>query len=160
MACTQAPPWNYLACGLLVSENKGFIRSVIMPTTVDRLFGIHAEALQLRARRGEVLGSNLANADTPGYKARDLDFKAALGDAARQQATHMATTRQGHLQPQGRAGGVHELYRTPNAPSLDGNTVDTQVEQNKFAENAVRYRTSLRFMSGRIQSLMTAIKGE
>lgn len=131
-----------------------------MPYTVDRLFGIHAEALQLRARRGEVLGSNLANADTPGYKARDLDFKSALGDATLQETTRMAITRNGHLQPQGRAGGVHELYRTPNQSSLDGNTVDTQVEQNKFAENAVRYRTSLRFLSGRIQGLMTAIRGE
>ena len=131
-----------------------------MPYTVDRLFGIHAEALQLRARRGEVLGSNLANADTPGYKARDLDFKSALGDAARQEATRMAATQNGHIQSQARAGGVYELYRTPNAPSLDGNTVDTQVEQNRFAENAVRYRTSLRFLSGKIHGLMTAIKGE
>ena len=131
-----------------------------MTNSVDRLFGIHAEALQLRARRGEVLGSNLANADTPNYKARDLDFKAALSDATAQKTTALTTTRQGHIQSQGRVSGAHVLYRTPNQSSLDGNTVDTQVEQNKFAKNAVRYRTSLRFLSGKIQGLMTAIKGE
>jgi len=131
-----------------------------MPNTVDRLFGIHAEALQLRARRGEVLGSNLANADTPNYKAQDLDFKAALSDAKAQNMTAMAATQKGHIQPHGRVGGAQVLYRTPNQASLDGNTVDTQIEQNKFAENAVRYRTSLRFLSGRIQGLMTAIRGE
>jgi flagellar basal-body rod protein FlgB len=131
-----------------------------MPNTVDRVFGIHAEALQLRARRGEVLGSNLANADTPSYKAQDLDFKAALSDARAQKSTAMAATQKGHIQPHGRIGGAHVLYRTPNQSSLDGNTVDTQVEQNKFAENAVRYRTSIRFLSGKIQGLMTAIRGE
>jgi len=131
-----------------------------MTSVIDRHFGVHAEALQLRARRGEVLGSNLANADTPGYKARDLDFRSALSDATAHSTTTMATTQQGHIRPQGRVGGAHLLYRTPNQSSLDGNTVDTQVEQNKFAENAVRYRTSLRFLSGKIQGLMTAIRGE
>ena len=131
-----------------------------MSNTIDRFFGVHAQALQLRAQRGELLGSNLANADTPNYKAQDLDFKAALSDATAQKATAMAATRQGHIQPQGRVGGAHVLYRTPNQSSLDGNTVDTQVEQNRFSENAVRYRTSLRFLSGKIQGLMTAIRGE
>jgi flagellar basal-body rod protein FlgB len=131
-----------------------------MPNTVDRLFGIHAEALQLRARRGEMLGSNLANADTPDYKARDLDFKAALKDATAQNATPMATTSKGHIQAHRGVGVAHVLYRTPNQSALDGNTVDTQIEQNKFSENAVRYRTSLRFLSGKIQGLMTAIRGE
>ena len=131
-----------------------------MTSVIDRHLGVHAEALQLRARRGEVLGSNLANADTPGYKARDLDFRSALSDATAHSTTSMATTQQGHIQTQRRVGGAHVLYRTPNQSSLDGNTVDTQVEQNKFAENAVRYRTSLRFLSGKIQGLMTAIRGE
>ena len=129
-----------------------------MPNTVDRLFGIHAEALQLRARRGEMLGSNLANADTPEYKARDLDFKAVLSNTQAQ--TTMTTTRQGHIQAQGSDATVHLKYSTPKQSSLDGNTVDTQIEQNKFSENAVRYRASLRFLSGKIQGLMSAIRGE
>lgn len=129
-----------------------------MPSIIDRAFGVHAEALQLRARRGELLASNLANADTPNYKARDLDFRNALSDA--QSATALATTHAGHMPVQGGNGGVQTLYRVPGQSSLDGNTVDTQIEQTKFAENAVRYRTSLRFLSGKISGLMTAIKGE
>lgn len=129
-----------------------------MPSIIERAFGVHAEALQLRARRGELLASNLANADTPNYKARDLDFRSAL-DAAQAETT-LATTHAGHLRLQGGAGSMQTLYRVPGHSSLDGNTVDTQIEQAKFAENAVRYRTSLRFLSGKISGLMTAIKGE
>ena len=131
-----------------------------MPNTIDRIFGIHAEALQLRARRGEVLGSNLANADTPTYKARTWISRRHSVMRGHRKQYPWQTTSQGHIQPHGRVGGAHVLYRTPNQSSLDGNTVDTQVEQNKFAENAVRYRTSLRFLSGKIQGLMTAIRGE
>ena len=129
-----------------------------MTTGVDRIFGIHAEALQLRARRSEVLASNLANADTPNYKARDLDFKAVLNQT--QSHSGMTTTRNGHIRTQGSDAGAYLKYSIPNQSSLDGNTVDTQVEQNKFSENAVRYRASLRFVSGKIQGLMTAIRGE
>ena len=128
-----------------------------MPSIIDRAFGVHAEALQLRARRGELLASNLANADTPNFKARDLDFRNALSEA--QAATALATTNPGHLRTQG-GGSAQAMYRVPAQSSLDGNTVDTQVEQAKFAENSVRYSTSLRFLSGKISSLMTAIKGE
>ncbi len=129
-----------------------------MPSIIDRALGVHAEALQLRARRGEMLASNLANADTPNYKARDLDFRNALNEA--QAATALATTHAGHIRTQGGSGSVQAMFRVPGQPSLDGNTVDTQMEQTKFAENAVRYRTSLRFLSGKISGLMTAIKGE
>ena len=131
-----------------------------MPDCVNRVVGVHAEALQLRARRGEVLASNLANADTPNYKAQDLDFKAALSQAQDKQAVALKTTQAGHMQTQGGVAGAEKLYRIPNAPSLDGNTVDTQTEQTKFAENAVRYQVSLRFLNGKIHSLMSAIKGE
>lgn len=129
-----------------------------MPSIIDRAFGVHADALQLRARRGELLASNLANADTPNYKARDLDFRNAL--SAAQGATALTTTHAGHMQLPGGGGGVQTMYRVPSQSALDGNTVDTQIEQAKFAENAVRYRTSLRFLSGKISGLMTAIKGE
>ncbi len=131
-----------------------------MPVRNDPILSVHAYALQLRSRRGELLGSNLANADTPNYKARDIDFKAAMNAAQSVAGTKMISTRAGHIQPQGTTTGAPVLYRTPNQASLDGNTVDTQVEQNRFAENAVRYRASLRFISGRIQGLMAAIKGE
>lgn len=129
-----------------------------MSSIIDRAFGVHAEALQLRARRGELLASNLANADTPHYKARDLDFRDALSSA--QAATALSTTSAGHMRGPGDGSGAQTMYRVPSHASLDGNTVDTQIEQMKFAENAVRYRTSLRFLSGKISGLMTAIKGE
>jgi flagellar basal-body rod protein FlgB len=129
-----------------------------MPTIIDRAFGVHADALQLRARRGELLASNLANADTPNYKARDLDFRAALSKA--QAATTLATTSAGHIGTQEVGSSVQTQYRVPGQPSLDGNTVDTQIEQSKFAENAVRYRTSLSFLNSKIKGLMTAIKGD
>ncbi len=129
-----------------------------MPTSIDRVFGVHAEALQLRARRGELIASNLANADTPNYKARDLDFRHALDNA--QSATAMKSTHASHIGHANAGGATSTLYRVPGQSSLDGNTVDTQIEKSKFSENAVRYQTTLRFLSGKISGLMTAIKGE
>lgn len=131
-----------------------------MPVSLDRLFGVHAQALQLRAQRGELLASNLANADTPDYKARDLDFKAVLDQAQGQQAVSLRTSHANHLGGAAGIGGAREMYRVPGQSSLDGNTVDTQVEQARFAENAVRYRASLQFLNGKISSMMMAIKGE
>ena len=131
-----------------------------MHNSLDSVFGIHAKALALRAQRSEVLASNLANADTPNYKAKDIDFSAALNKAQHQQATSLSTTHGNHRGSGDFSTPVRTLYRTPNQPSLDGNTVDSQVEQANFAENAVRYQVSLRFLSGKIQGLMTAIRGE
>ena len=129
-----------------------------MPTSIDRVFGVHAQALELRARRGELIASNLANADTPNYKARDLDFRHALENA--ESATGMRSTHAAHITHAGAGGAASTLYRVPNQSSLDGNTVDTQLEKAKFSENAVRYQTTLRFLNGKISGLMKAIKGE
>ena len=129
-----------------------------MPSSIDQLFGVHVQALQLRARRGELIASNLANADTPNYKARDLDFRHALDNA--QSATAMQATHASHITHANPGGHTSTLYRVPNQSSLDGNTVDTQLEKAKFSENAVRYPTTLRFLNGKISGLMKAIKGE
>lgn len=129
-----------------------------MPASIDRVFGVHAQALQLRAQRGELIASNLANADTPNYKARDVDFRAALDNA--QSATAMKSTHAAHISPVNGSGTAHTGYRVPSQASLDGNTVDTQVEQARFSENAVRYQTTLRFLSGKISGMMLAIRGE
>ncbi len=134
-----------------------------MALDIDSALGIHPEALRLRARRAEILASNLANADTPGYKARDIDFKAALSQAqGAVQGTTLARTEPGHMGGVGGVGlpGGPLLYRNPSQPSLDGNTVDVQSEQAAFAENAVHYQASLRFLNDRIKGLLTAIKGE
>ena len=113
----------------------------------ESIFGVHGTALALRSQRLSMLASNIANAATPGYKARDIDFDRAMqlagqgkqvGDAAEQAAA----------------------YRVPVTPSLDGNTVELSTEQTLFAENAVQYRTTLAFLEGRISTLKRALKGE
>jgi flagellar basal-body rod protein FlgB len=134
---------------------------------IDSHLGVHAAALKLREQRTELLARNLANADTPGYKAQDLDFRAALAAATQQpKAGTLIATQSGHIGAAAdasiNAGGTEAFlkYRTPLAPSLDGNTVDAQLEQAAFADNAVRYQATLSFLSSKFRSLMTAITGQ
>lgn len=130
---------------------------------LDKHLGVHATALPLRSQRSEVLAANLANADTPGYRARDIDFKSALAAASGTPgAVRMATTQSGHIGAGSANGaGSPELkYRVPLAPALDGNTVDAQLEQAAFAENTVRYQATLSFLSSKFRGLMTAITGQ
>lgn len=135
-----------------------------MPMNLDAYLGVHAEALKIRGQRTEVLARNLANADTPGYQARDLDFRAALAAAAGADApVALRATDSHHLSTANAADAASpaELkYRVPLAPSLDGNTVDVQMEQAAFAENAVRFQATLTFLSARFRGLMTAITGQ
>ena len=120
-----------------------------MPINLDSYLGVHARALQLESRRTELLAANLANADTPGFKARDIDFKKALAVASDAAGTSNTQSME-----------AATLYRVPMAPSLDGNTVDTQLEQAAFAENGVRYQATLTLLNGKLRSLMTAITGQ
>ena len=113
----------------------------------EKLFGMHAAALQLRSQRMMMIASNIANAATPNYKARDIDFAKALDLA--QQGGSTANAMEGAT-----------AYRVPVQASLDGNTVEMATEQTAYAENALAYRSSLAFLSGRISTLSRAIKGE
>ena len=137
-----------------------------MPMPLDSYLGVHPQALKLSAQRSEVLAANMANADTPNYKARDIDFKSALAaSAAGAGKFQMTSTGAPHAQTiavaQASDGSdAQTLYRVPLAPSLDGNTVDAQVEQANFAQNAIRYQASLSFLNGKFRSLMTAITGQ
>jgi len=115
----------------------------------EQLFGIHGAALTLRSERMGVIASNIANAATPGYKARDIDFNAAL-DA--RLANARGTTRLG--------GETRLLYRQPTMPAMDGNTVELNREQVAFAENAVAYSATLSFVQGRVNTITRALKGE
>jgi flagellar basal-body rod protein FlgB len=134
---------------------------------LDAHLGVHADALKLRSRRAELLARNLANADTPGFQARDFDFRQALsaarGDGG---AVTLAATSSGHLRTGGAPAGSpgmadpELLYRTPVAPSVDGNTVDIQLEQAAFAENTVKYQVTLQFVNSKIRGLMTALTGQ
>ncbi|GAM03389.1 MULTISPECIES: flagellar basal body rod protein FlgB [Novosphingobium] len=111
------------------------------------LFGIHGKALELRSQRMGLIASNIANAATPGYKAKDIDFTAALGAA--QNGTALET-----------AAEHATRYRVPVMPALDGNTVELPNEQLAFSENAVGYSTTLEFIRGRVDTLKRALRGD
>jgi len=126
-----------------------------------------SKALELQAERGRVLASNIANADTPNYKARDFSFQQALAVATARSGTHstaalqVVRTRPNHLSgPTGAPGGPPLLYRAPLQSAVDGNTVDLDVERANFAENSVRYEATLRFLNSQIKEMMTAINGQ
>lgn len=129
-----------------------------MAINFDQALGIHPQALSMRERRSELLAANLANADTPGYKARDLDFKSILKQHL-PEAGRLERTQAGHFAPQ-QLVEARALYRNPNQVSLDGNTVEANVEQAKYAENAVQYQASLQFVSNNFSGLMQAIRGQ
>ena len=125
-------------------------------------FGQHADALALRAARNEVLATNLANADTPGYLARDFDFAAALKGEGASVPLSLRKTDGEHLgtEPNLLSTRTALAWRVPTQPSVDGNTVETEVEQAQYAENVVGYQASLTFLNQRIAGLRLAIRGE
>jgi flagellar basal-body rod protein FlgB len=131
----------------------------------DPLFGMHAQALGLWQRRAEVISSNLANADTPGFLARDMDFRKAMTAASGTtdgSSLPMAATESGHIggNPAFAAAEADKLaYRVSTQPTMDGNTVDTQVEQAQFAGNAIHYQASLSFITAQIHAMRMAITG-
>jgi flagellar basal-body rod protein FlgB len=136
-----------------------------MPLNLDQYLSVHSTALDVRSRRGELIANNLANADTPGYQARDIDFRQAMARAAGESTTPgvtLSTTNSGHIGANTSADATTNpdlKYRVPLAPALDGNTVDAQVEQAAFAENAVRYQATLTFLNSKFRGLLTAILG-
>ena len=130
-----------------------------MTISFDKALGIHPKALVLREQRSEVLAANLANADTPGYKARDLGFRSVLKDTLPADV-FMEKTQPKHLTPWNQQFESLLMFRNPHQASLDGNTVEGHIEQAKFGENALQYQTSLRFINGKVSALLTAIRGE
>ncbi len=133
-----------------------------MKISLDNALGIHPQALELRSARTQVLASNIAHADTPGFKARDIDFQKVLEQRMDAGSAQVRTrrTHAGHLMPSYQAGDAQISYRVPTMPSLDGNTVDVQAEQAKFAQNNLEFLASLRFVNGRLKGLMNVIRGE
>jgi flagellar basal-body rod protein FlgB len=129
-----------------------------MTINFDKALGVHPQALALREKRGELLAANLANADTPGYKARDMSFESVFKQNLQLTQT-MERTHTNHL-PSKTIFEAHTMYRNPNQASLDGNTVEANVEQAKYAENAVQYQASLQFVSNKFSGLMMALRGQ
>jgi len=132
-----------------------------MAISFESALGVHEAAFKLRAQRAEVLANNMANVDTPNYKARDLDFKQAL---ARQTEgkTDLNVTHEGHipLTLDNDLGGSDLLYRTPNQPSIDGNTVEEHVEHAEYMKNALDFQASFTFLNGSFRGMITALRGE
>jgi flagellar basal-body rod protein FlgB len=134
-----------------------------MSSRIDDMFQFHQAALNLRAARQELIASNIANADTPNYKAKDIDFASALQGAltGNAQKLQVAVTSPQHLA--GATGesvmGAPVMYRKPSQPSADGNTVDMDVEQAQFADNALRYEASVRFVSDKAKDVLAALQG-
>jgi len=135
-----------------------------MPLDLNTYLGVEPDALKVYSQRAEVLAANLANADTPGYQARDIDFRAALAAAGSQGGTlQPVTTSPQDVTASGSADGISTQqflkYRIPLAPALDGNTVDSQMEESQFAQNTVRFQATLTFLNDRFSELTTAITG-
>lgn len=139
-----------------------------MAINFDKALGVHEQALYLHQRRNEVLAANIANADTPGYKAQDIDFRAAMAmnSASASGASGslaLAKTNALHID-EGGMSAVDSVdgalkYRVPNQPSLDGNTVESHVEQAAFADNSVRYQTTLAFLGSRFSGIKNVLQG-
>lgn len=130
-----------------------------MSISFEKIFGVHTTALTMREKRTEVLASNLANADTPGYKAKDLEFASVL-KGAQNKGLNMEASNSQHISSGQSGFSDKTLYRIPNQSSLDGNTVESHIEQGKYMENAVRYQASLNFINGNISAIMTALRGD
>ncbi|MGY6697209.1 MAG: flagellar basal body rod protein FlgB [Roseinatronobacter sp.] len=129
-----------------------------MTTVLRDHLNIHAEALKIGERRGAILASNIAHAATPGYKARDIDFRAELAQRVQTPGGLTATDARHIAHPAASFAGPG--YRVPTTAALDGNTVESAVEQVQFAENALRQQASLTFLNRRISGLLSAIRGE
>ena len=134
-----------------------------MSSRIDQMLQFQQTALNLRAARQELIASNIANADTPNYKAKDIDFASALQGALAGSGgkLQVSVTSPQHLA--GASGesvmGAPVLYRKPLQPSADGNTVDMDVERAQFADNALRYEASLKFISDDVKDVLSALQG-
>lgn len=124
---------------------------------LHNVLGVHEQALNLRQMRSTVLASNIANADTPHYQARDFNFYTLLNDMETQS---IRSTHNHHIDFSKNALDLGLKYRIPTIPSIDGNTVESDTENNLFADNSMRYQATLTFLNQRIRGVLTALKGE
>ncbi len=139
-----------------------------MLNKLDAALSFHQSALRVRGQRQELIAANIANADTPNYKARDIDFKSAMQGAAAgmgREAFNIAKTSSQHLNGiplQGSSNGApsEPLFRPIIQGSVDGNTVDMDVERNQFVDNAIRYEASLTMINGQLKKMLAAIQGQ
>jgi len=138
-----------------------------MAINIDKALGIHTHTLELRAKRAELLANNIANQDTPGYKAKDINFQKVLQQAsgmsaASSQPTLMPTKTSATHRSNFISGSNMDsiMYRTSAQPSIDGNTVNADVEKAEYAKNSMRFQASFMFLNSKIKGLLSAIKGQ
>jgi flagellar basal-body rod protein FlgB len=133
-----------------------------MAISFAKALGIHEQAMNLRSDRAALLANNLVNVDTPNFKARDIDFRSVLQNAMQNTEAsgglELTNSRHMRLDNNGESEGL--MYRTPLQPSLDGNTVDEQLELAQFTKNNIDFQASLTFLSSKFSGLSKAIKGE
>lgn len=133
-----------------------------MALSFDKALGVHQHTLGVRSERAEVLASNMANVDTPNYKARDIDFKTALAQAQSSQAGRQSLSRtsEKHIAASSQMMSPEMKFRLPNQPDTgDGNTVDIQTERSNYLQNAMEYQASVQFLSSKFKGLTKALKG-
>ena len=129
-----------------------------MTDSIKQQFEVYSNALRIRNNRNEILASNIANAATPNFKARDLDFEVELAKAL--SVGPLKTSKDGHIALASKNLPGKVQYRKPLHPSMDGNTVELSIEQTEFAENTMRDQTTLNFINSKLSGLMSAIRGE
>ena len=129
-----------------------------MTDSIKQQFEVYSNALRIRNNRNEILASNIANAATPNFKARDLDFEVELANAL--SVGPLKTSKDGHIALASKNLPGKVQYRKPLHPSMDGNTVELSIEQTEFDENTMRYQTTLNFINSKLSGLMSAIRGE
>ena len=133
-----------------------------MAISFDSALGIHEKAMQVRIKRSEVLANNLANADTPNFKARDIDFRSVLKNQSGLQMSQpeMRSTHERHMASRSAmTPSVELMYRNPMQPSLDGNTVEEQSEMSRFSKNALDFQASFQFLNSKFTGMKNALKG-
>jgi flagellar basal-body rod protein FlgB len=130
-----------------------------MAINLDKLMGFHHKALQIRTQRMEVIAGNLANANTPGFKPKDINFQQAMKTAQQSRSNNLTRTHDNHMKGSMQGSGQMD-YRVANQPDTgDGNSVDVQVERNAFLDNGLRYQAGMEFLNGKIKGMKKAIKG-
>lgn len=131
-----------------------------MAISLDKLVGFHHKAVTVRTDRMEVLAGNLANANTPGYKARDINFQDAMKNAQYQRSQNLNRTHEKHIEGRTQNANSELQYREIDQPDTgDGNNVDVQIERNTFLDNGLRFQASLQFLQGKLKGMKKAISG-
>jgi len=131
-----------------------------MAISFEKAFGLHPAGMEVRAQRAEIIASNIANADTPGYKAKGMDFQKAMAQATQHQQAGMKRTHEKHFDVRMELNNNSDFRLPDQADTGDGNTVDLQLERNLYLTNSMQYQASVQFLNGKIKALKKAITGQ